>query len=80
MLPLLRESPDARIVNVSSAVGSLTLNADPAYPYRAMFGLVYPASKAALLACQGGPMLEIDRVEFQRFVKRKVDERRESPR
>jgi NAD(P)-dependent dehydrogenase (short-subunit alcohol dehydrogenase family) len=33
MLPLLRESPDARIVNVSSAVGSLTLNADPAYPF-----------------------------------------------
>src|ERR1051326_226704 len=33
MLPLLRESSDARIINVSSAVGSLTSNADPAYPY-----------------------------------------------
>ena len=33
MLPLLRESSDARIVNVSSGVGSLTANADPAYPY-----------------------------------------------
>ncbi len=33
MLPLLRQSPDARIVNVSSGVGSLTLNADPAFPY-----------------------------------------------
>ena len=38
MLPLLRESPDARIVNVSSGVGSLTTNADPAFPYRAIFG------------------------------------------
>jgi NAD(P)-dependent dehydrogenase (short-subunit alcohol dehydrogenase family) len=46
MLPLLRESADARIVNVSSAVGSLTLNADPAYPYHPMFGPVYSASKA----------------------------------
>jgi NAD(P)-dependent dehydrogenase (short-subunit alcohol dehydrogenase family) len=31
MLPLLREAPAARIVNVSSGVGSLTMNADPAY-------------------------------------------------
>ena len=37
MLPLLRKSSDARIVNVSSAVGSLTMNADPAFPYHAMF-------------------------------------------
>jgi len=29
MLPLLRKSTDARIVNVSSGVGSLTANADP---------------------------------------------------
>src|SRR6201998_4681977 len=36
MLPLLRESSDARIVNVSSAVGSLNSNADPAYPYHQM--------------------------------------------
>ena len=32
MLPLLREAPAARIVNVSSGVGSLTRNADPAFP------------------------------------------------
>src|SRR5277367_5115969 len=38
MLPLLRESPDARIVNVSSGVGSLTDNANPDHPYHAMFG------------------------------------------
>ena len=35
MLPLLRQSSDARIVNVSSGVGSLATNADPAYPRRA---------------------------------------------
>jgi NAD(P)-dependent dehydrogenase (short-subunit alcohol dehydrogenase family) len=37
MLALLRESSDARIVNVSSGVGSLTMNADPAHPPAARF-------------------------------------------
>ncbi|MGF7238960.1 MAG: SDR family oxidoreductase [Frankia sp.] len=46
MLPLLREAPAARIVNVASSSGSLTLNSDPTNPHRAMFG-TYPASKAA---------------------------------
>ncbi|BDI28190.1 dehydrogenase [Capsulimonas corticalis] len=50
MLPLLRDAPAARIVNVSSGVGSLTLNSDPAFPYRAGFGVVYAASKTALNA------------------------------
>lgn len=47
-LPLLRRSDGARIVNVSSTMGSLSDQADPASPY---FGLVVPgyqASKAAL--------------------------------
>jgi NAD(P)-dependent dehydrogenase (short-subunit alcohol dehydrogenase family) len=60
MLPLLRESPDARIVNVSSAVGSLTANADPAYRTHAMFGPVYPASKAALNAMTLAMMVELE--------------------
>ena len=60
MLPLLRESADARIVNVSSGVGSLTANADPAYPYHAMFGPVYPASKAALNAITLAMMVELE--------------------
>ncbi|MDR6288273.1 NAD(P)-dependent dehydrogenase (short-subunit alcohol dehydrogenase family) [Inquilinus ginsengisoli] len=60
MLPLLRESPDARIVNVSSGVGSLTLNADPAFPYRAIFGPVYPASKTALNAVTLAMMIELE--------------------
>ncbi len=50
MLPLLREAPTGRIVNVSSGVGSLTTNADPAFPWRSIFGPVYPASKTALNA------------------------------
>jgi NAD(P)-dependent dehydrogenase (short-subunit alcohol dehydrogenase family) len=50
MLPLLREAPAARIVNVSSGVGSLTRNSNPGFPYRSIFGPVYPASKTALNA------------------------------
>jgi NAD(P)-dependent dehydrogenase (short-subunit alcohol dehydrogenase family) len=49
MLPLLREAPAGRIVNVSSSSGSLTLNADPTNPHRAMFG-TYSSSKTALNA------------------------------
>jgi NAD(P)-dependent dehydrogenase (short-subunit alcohol dehydrogenase family) len=60
MLPLLRESPDARIVNVSSGVGSLTANADPASSYHAMFGPIYPASKAALNAMTLAMMVELE--------------------
>jgi NAD(P)-dependent dehydrogenase (short-subunit alcohol dehydrogenase family) len=65
MLPLLRESPDARIVNVSSGVGSLTANADPAYPYHAMFGPVYPASKAALNAMTLAMMVELESTDIK---------------
>src|SRR6202035_3971927 len=36
MLPLLRESSAARIVNVSSGVGSLADNATPGFAYRAI--------------------------------------------
>jgi NAD(P)-dependent dehydrogenase (short-subunit alcohol dehydrogenase family) len=50
MLPLLREAPAARIVNVSSTAGSMTLNADPDHPSRALFGPSYSGSKAALNA------------------------------
>jgi NAD(P)-dependent dehydrogenase (short-subunit alcohol dehydrogenase family) len=60
MLPFLRESSDARIVIVSSAVGSLTSNADPAYPFHPMFGPVYPASKAALNAITLAMMVELE--------------------
>jgi NAD(P)-dependent dehydrogenase (short-subunit alcohol dehydrogenase family) len=60
MLPLLREAPAARIVNVSSGVGSLTRNADPASPWRSIFGPVYPASKTALNAITLAMAIELE--------------------
>ncbi len=60
MLPLLRATPGARIVNVSSGVGSLTSTSDPVYPYRAIFGPVYPASKTALNALTVAMALELE--------------------
>jgi NAD(P)-dependent dehydrogenase (short-subunit alcohol dehydrogenase family) len=50
MLPLIKEAPAGRIVNVGSGVGSLGLNSDPSFEYRSVFGVVYAASKAALNA------------------------------
>jgi NAD(P)-dependent dehydrogenase (short-subunit alcohol dehydrogenase family) len=60
MLPLLRETPNARIVNVSSGVGSLTTNSDPNFPWRSIFGPVYPASKTALNALTVAMALELE--------------------
>src|SRR6201997_732915 len=60
MLPLLRVSSDARIVNVSSGVGSLATNADPAFPYHAFYGPIYPASKTALNAITLAMMIELE--------------------
>ena len=60
MLPLLREAPAGRIVNVSSGVGSLTRVSDPAYPYRSIFGPVYPASKTALNAMTLAMAIELE--------------------
>jgi NAD(P)-dependent dehydrogenase (short-subunit alcohol dehydrogenase family) len=48
MLPLLRNSAAGRIVNVSSALGSLTLNGDPTSPFYEAKLIGYNASKAAL--------------------------------
>jgi NAD(P)-dependent dehydrogenase (short-subunit alcohol dehydrogenase family) len=60
MLPLLREAPAARIVNVSSGAGSLTRNSDPAFPSRSIFGPVYPASKTALNAMTVAMAIELE--------------------
>ena len=72
MLPLLREAPAAHIVNVSSGVGSLTRNSDPAFPYRSIFGPVYPASKTALNAITLAMAIELesDRDQGQRRLPR----------
>jgi NAD(P)-dependent dehydrogenase (short-subunit alcohol dehydrogenase family) len=49
MLPLLRRAAAARIVNVSSEVGSITSQSDPASPLSQMpASAQYPSSKAAL--------------------------------
>jgi NAD(P)-dependent dehydrogenase (short-subunit alcohol dehydrogenase family) len=48
MLPLLRQSSAGRIVNVSSELGSLTLNGDPEWEHAWAKFLGYSASKAAL--------------------------------
>jgi NAD(P)-dependent dehydrogenase (short-subunit alcohol dehydrogenase family) len=60
MLPLLRKAPAARIVNVSSGAGSLTLNSDLAFPWRSIFGPVYPASKTALNAMTLAMAIELE--------------------
>jgi NAD(P)-dependent dehydrogenase (short-subunit alcohol dehydrogenase family) len=48
MLPLLRRAAAARIVNVSSEVGSVTSMTDPGSPLYPMCSVPYPSSKAAL--------------------------------
>lgn len=48
LLPLLRNAPGARVVTVSSALGSLGLNSNPENPYRSAFDAIYGASKTAL--------------------------------
>lgn len=48
MLPLLRKSSAGRIVNISSGLGSLTFNSDPAWSGYDVKYIGYCASKAAL--------------------------------
>jgi NAD(P)-dependent dehydrogenase (short-subunit alcohol dehydrogenase family) len=50
LLPLIREAPAGRIVNVSSILGSLTLHADPKSPIYSFKTFAYDASKSALNA------------------------------
>lgn len=48
LLPLLRAAESARIVNVSSGLGSIAINGDPGTPFYHTKFLAYNASKAAL--------------------------------
>jgi NAD(P)-dependent dehydrogenase (short-subunit alcohol dehydrogenase family) len=48
MLPLLRKAKAGRIVNITSSLGSLTLNGDPSWPFYGVRLIGYNASKAAL--------------------------------
>jgi NAD(P)-dependent dehydrogenase (short-subunit alcohol dehydrogenase family) len=56
----MRAAPAARIVNVSSGVGSLAMNADPAFQYRRMYSPGYAASKTALNAITLAMMIELE--------------------
>jgi len=49
-LPLLREAPAGRIVNVSSRVGSLSSITSPDFPQPGIGGIAYGPSKSALNA------------------------------
>lgn len=60
MLPLLREAPHGNIVNVSSAVGSLTMASSRDNPWRSFFGPTYGASKTALNAMTVAMALELE--------------------
>jgi NAD(P)-dependent dehydrogenase (short-subunit alcohol dehydrogenase family) len=59
-LPLLRTAPAPRIVNVSSGLGSLTLNMDPSNPWRKHFDVIYGASKTALNAITVSLAIELE--------------------
>lgn len=48
MLPLLRRAPAARIVNVSSGLGSLARHTDPDWDFAKVLMIGYNGSKAAL--------------------------------
>ena len=48
LLPLLKKSDAGRIVNVSSSLGSHTMQADPASPFAEVKVLGYDSSKSAL--------------------------------
>lgn len=50
LLPLLREAPAGRIVNVSTRIGSLSTITDPAFPMPGIGGVAYGPSKTALNA------------------------------
>ena len=64
MLPLLREAPAGRIVNVSSIAGSLTRNADPSNPMRQYAG-TYSTSKTALNAVTQAFAIELEHTSIK---------------
>lgn len=61
MLPLLRKASAARIVNVSSGLGSLSWVADPATWAREHFDIVYAASKTAMNGITMAFALELEK-------------------
>lgn len=61
MLPLLRKSSGARIVNVSSGLGSLSWVSDPACWARGHYDIVYAASKTAMNGITMAFALELEK-------------------
>jgi NAD(P)-dependent dehydrogenase (short-subunit alcohol dehydrogenase family) len=49
-IDILKKSPEPRIVNVTSGLGSLTLHSDPSWKYYQVKGAAYGPSKTALNA------------------------------
>lgn len=60
MLPLLRRSSDARILNVTSALGSLGIAADPSSALHSFYEPTYAGSKTALHAVTLAMMIELE--------------------
>lgn len=60
MVPILRDTPGARIVNVSSGMGSLTLASNADFPVRELFDVSYSASKTALNALTVAMAIELE--------------------
>jgi NAD(P)-dependent dehydrogenase (short-subunit alcohol dehydrogenase family) len=65
MLPLLREAPAGRIVNLGSSSGSLTLNSNQNYEHRRVFGAAYSPSKTALHAISLAFAIELEKTNIK---------------
>ncbi|MDT0691455.1 SDR family NAD(P)-dependent oxidoreductase [Salegentibacter sp. F188] len=65
LLPLLHNAPAARIVSLSSGLGSLTLNSDPNYPFRQAFDVIYAPSKTALNAVMLSLAIELENTNIK---------------
>ncbi|ANK94434.1 MULTISPECIES: SDR family NAD(P)-dependent oxidoreductase [Rhizobium] len=59
MLPLLRAAPAAKIINISSSTGSLTLNSNFSNPLR-QYASAYTTSKSALNAITQALAIELE--------------------
>ncbi|MGY5810034.1 SDR family NAD(P)-dependent oxidoreductase [Rhizobium sp. LEGMi198b] len=64
MLPLLREAPAAKIINISSATGSLALNSDHSNMLR-QYTSTYTASKSALNAVTQALAIELEGTDIK---------------
>ena len=65
LLPLLHNTPAARIVTLSSGLGSLTWNSDPKFPFRENFDAIYASSKTALNAITLSLAIELKKTNIK---------------